>query len=543
MGRTIRTCKLACAIVLFPIAAQAADSDADVELYWQAQRADLGGQPAVALKSYDKLLAKFPQSSVAVDRLFDTAVLHGDFAAALKAARAQQLSGDGTAAAPLMFYVDAWRRKDWAEAARATKMLDEGAFAFVVPILDGWVAVAKNGSGGMSDAARRENGTTAYYSDDQSIYFNLANGNLDSAKKQLSAFPGYGDDYARHMGLSAVEHLGRNGQVAFAQSLLQHLGLEATVPPAKTAAFPSEQAVAALFARLSMQLREQRATDQALYFARLAQWTAPDSAFARMTLAEQLEEAGQSAQAQALLSGVAETRPQWSWAQGDRARLLASQGDETGALQLVRAALAKKPDAADLKLMEAQYLAEKGDNAGAATIYRELIKQADTVNAKNGRRVTFRMLLAQALEAQGDWPQGKAALEEALAINDQNPLILNSLGYGLLSRREDMKRGFELVSRAHRLAPQSPAITDSLGWGYYLTGEYEAAIPLLERAVEDAINDVEINEHLGDAYWRAGRLTEARYAWRAAALQADGERATRIATKIDLGWSEATAAP
>jgi tetratricopeptide (TPR) repeat protein len=157
--------------------------------------------------------------------------------------------------------------------------------------------------------------------------------------------------------------------------------------------------------------------------------------------------------------------------------------------------------------------------------------------------VTYRMLLSQILDQRGDWPGAKASLEEAVDISDQNPQLLNSLGYGLLERREDVKRGLELVTKAHRLAPQSPAITDSLAWGHYLNGDFAKAIPLLESAVENAIDDVAINEHLGDAYWRAGRQIEARYAWRAAALQAKDEVGERLSAKIDLGWTEATAAP
>jgi Flp pilus assembly protein TadD len=172
-----------------------------------------------------------------------------------------------------------------------------------------------------------------------------------------------------------------------------------------------------------------------------------------------------------------------------------------------------------------------------------MIGEADAAGGKNGRRVSFRMLLAQVLEAQGKWPETRAVLEEAVAINDQNPQLLNSLGYGLLERREDIVRGFALVSKAHALSPLSPAITDSLGWGYHLTGDHEKAVPLLERAVEGAMNDVAINEHLGDAYWKTGRFTEARYAWRAASLQAHDAELFRISTKIDLGLTDATAAP
>ncbi|MDB5683347.1 MAG: repeat-containing protein, partial [Sphingomonas bacterium] len=53
-----------------------------------------------------------------------------------------------------------------------------------------------------------------------------------------------------------------------------------------------------------------------------------------------------------------------------------------------------------------------------------------------------------------------------------------------------------------------------------------------------------INEHLGDAYWTAGRRFEARYAWRAALVYADDAKLTgRIRAKIDGGLSPERAAP
>lgn len=544
MDRTIRICSLLALVAALATPAVARKSETpEADLFWAAQRADLSGQSAEALKGYDRLLAKLPQSAVAVDRLFDTAVLQGNFPAALKAARAQQLADSGSAALPLIFYVDAWRRKDWVEATRASAEIQAGAFGFMAPLLNAWTAVAEGQGSGISNGTLRDNGTLAYYSDDQLVYFDLALGRIDSAKRRLTSFPGYGADHARQMALSSVEYLGRNGQGDFANSLLDHIGLESIVFSGKPEKFAPETALAALFARLATQLAEQNAPDQALYFARLSQWVAPDSPFARMALAGQLAERKLYAEAQAMLEGIAQTRPQWSWALGDKARLLSTQGRADDALKLIQAARAQRPEAADLKLLEAQHLSAKADLAGAEAIYRALVAKADNANAKNGRRVTYRMLLSQILDQRGDWAAAKAVLEEAMAINDQNPQLLNSLGYGLLERREDVKRGLELVTKAHRLAPQSPAITDSLAWGHYLNGDYAKAIPLLESAVENAIDDVAINEHLGDAYWQAGRQIEARYAWRAAALQAKDEAGVRLAAKIDIGWTEATAAP
>ena len=39
----------------------------------------------------------------------------------------------------------------------------------------------------------------------------------------------------------------------------------------------------------------------------------------------------------------------------------------------------------------------------------------------------------------------------------------------------------------------------------------------LEQAVQLLPNDPEINDHLGDAYWKAGRQLEAKFQWKIAA--------------------------
>ena len=147
MGRIIRICKLGLAAAFLatnPVAAKNAGDTADTDLFWKAQRAELAGQPDGALKNYNRLLGKLPESSVAVDRLLDIAITHGDLPSALKAARAQQLCYSGNAALPLIFFVDAWQRKDWAGGEQASRWLEErNIFAFLTPVLDAWVAVAR----------------------------------------------------------------------------------------------------------------------------------------------------------------------------------------------------------------------------------------------------------------------------------------------------------------------------------------------------------------------------------------------------------------
>jgi cellulose synthase operon protein C len=55
-----------------------------------------------------------------------------------------------------------------------------------------------------------------------------------------------------------------------------------------------------------------------------------------------------------------------------------------------------------------------------------------------------------------------------------------------------------------------PEFLHTLGWIRYLRGEYEAARPLLERAVELRADSGEFRYHLGMAYARLGLVEEAR---------------------------------
>ena len=216
------------------------------DLFWQAQRADLLGQSDVALKNYNRLLKKLPESAVAVDRLYNVAIAQGDFPSALKAARAQQLANSGDAAVPLIFFVDAWQRKDWKGAAQATEWLKErNLFAFITPILDAWIDVAEGKQGLISNTALRDSGLLYYYTYDQLIFLDLANNNAESAKRRLSGFPSFGDDYARHMAMTSAEHLGRKGEADYANSLLEHLAVEPVVFTGKNSDLIAGQGLAA----------------------------------------------------------------------------------------------------------------------------------------------------------------------------------------------------------------------------------------------------------------------------------------------------------
>lgn len=164
--------------------------------------------------------------------------------------------------------------------------------------------------------------------------------------------------------------------------------------------------------------------------------------------------------------------------------------------------------------------------------------------ALNPNDWTIYFLEAVARNEAGDWATSKSLLNSAMAIDPEQPVILNYLGYISLEKGEDLERADALIRAASALAPRDPSITDSLGWAYYKLGRYDQAVDILARAAQLDPLQAEIHEHHGDALWKAGRTIEARFAWQAALTTAEEEdRIARLDDKLLLGLTDANAAP
>jgi predicted negative regulator of RcsB-dependent stress response len=152
-------------------------------------------------------------------------------------------------------------------------------------------------------------------------------------------------------------------------------------------------------------------------------------------------------------------------------------------------------------------------------------------------------LRASALQDAGRWPEAKTALQQALALQPDQPVLLNFMGYAELEHHENLDSAEAMIRRASELAPDDGSITDSLGWAQYKRGKVDEAISTLQTAAEKDPDQAEIQEHLGDALFKSGRRYEARYAWRAALVTAEDDTAARVKAKLASGLNPANAAP
>ncbi|NBC49178.1 MAG: tetratricopeptide repeat protein [Gammaproteobacteria bacterium] len=183
---------------------------------------------------------------------------------------------------------------------------------------------------------------------------------------------------------------------------------------------------------------------------------------------------------------------------------------EAGAIERAREVLQQLRDqhpdqVSTLYLIEGELLREQGLEQQAFDVYSSaLSKYPDNAD----------LLYARAMMAVG---MDKVSLLEQdlrriLVDNPDHVDALNALGYTLADRTDRFDAALALIERALQLRPDDPAILDSMGWVLYRKGRLEAAEEYLRRALEQGF-DAEIAAHLGEVLWSMGRRDEAREVW------------------------------
>jgi tetratricopeptide (TPR) repeat protein len=110
-----------------------------------------------------------------------------------------------------------------------------------------------------------------------------------------------------------------------------------------------------------------------------------------------------------------------------------------------------------------------------------------------------------------------AAYEAALAINPNNPYILNNYSYYLALRNDKLQKALEMSKKLVELEPENPNYLDTHAWVYYQLKQYDKARNILEKAIKQT-NDADgtILEHYGDVLFRLNRKEEAVQQWKKA---------------------------
>ena len=503
-----------------------------------------------ATAGFGAALAAAPDNELIAGQALAHAVTAGNWDLALTAARVLERRNALLPDARFLLLAEALRTRDWRAArAQIDAVEREQIFAFTVPVLRAWLAFGSREGDPLAalDAAGSQ-GVAAGYAAEHRALLLLAMDRPDASGELLRAARSAGARGSR-LRIAGAAFLAGRGRREAALSLLEGNGPSIAAArnliendrPVPGAIAGVETGTAEALVRLALDLHGQDLSALGATFARVATRLAPDNSEAWMVAAELLARQERHQLAVGLLGNVGADDPFLATAREQRIRLLVDGGDTAGALALALAAANGRSAGRTDWVRLGEVYSELGRRAESADAYGRAL-EARGEDDDSQAEWTLWLMRGGALDQADNWPAARGALQQAYRLAPEQPFVLNYLGYAQLVRRENVAEAERLIREAHRLAPDNAAITDSLGWALYLKGEYAEAIALLERAAEGEPADVEINEHLGDAYFAAGRRVEARFAWKAALVYAEGAAAARIGAKMETGLTRELAA-
>jgi tetratricopeptide (TPR) repeat protein len=191
------------------------------------------------------------------------------------------------------------------------------------------------------------------------------------------------------------------------------------------------------------------------------------------------------------------------------AAILMEKKERGEALTLLDDYVSEHPEKGfDMTIAKAHLLADHGESdAGIELLSIALDKHPQHPSIQYDRAVL--------LEKAGKVKESVGALEKLMAERQDDPTLLNALGYTMADHDVDLAKAEGFIRKALATMPDNPAVLDSLGWVRFKRGDSKGAIEHLQRAYMLA-HDPEIASHWGEALWKSGNQSEARRVWAAA---------------------------
>lgn len=300
-------------------------------------------------------------------------------------------------------------------------------------------------------------------------------------------------------------------------------------PPVRNAT----EGIAEAYLALAATLRQQDASDFAMVLLRLALDLRPDLTAARILAADILQDEQHYDSALQILAPIGTDDPLSPVIRLQRTAIEEQLGHSDEAMQELQRIAHDYPDSPLPPMRQGDLLRAKQRNAEAITSYDRAIDLIKTP-AESDWLVFYDRGISY--ERSHEWPKAEADFRHALALSPDQPYVLNYFGYTWADTSRNLPQAREMIEKALQKRPNDGAIVDSLGWVMLRQGQIADAVKTLEHAVELEPEDPEINGHLGDAYWAAGRKLEATYQWRRAlTFNPEPDAAAKLEAKLQSG--------
>lgn len=270
-----------------------------------------------------------------------------------------------------------------------------------------------------------------------------------------------------------------------------------------------------------------------LVFARVADYLRPGDVDGLLLIAGILESQGQYGLATEVYERVPTDHPSFHAAEIGRADALAASGRTEAAIEALQQLARSQGDIPAVHQALGDMLRRESRFDEAARAYGRAIDLLGTPQVAHWPIYYTRGITH---EREGRWDEAEADFRQALALQPEQPQVLNYLGYSFVDKGENLVEALDMIERAVAARPDDGYITDSLAWAFYKLGRYDEAVEPMERAAELVPTDPIITDHLGDVYWAVGRKLEAQFQWRRAlSFEPEEKEAQRIRRKLEVG--------
>ncbi len=538
---------LAALVVAAPAAARNDDALSD---YVAARAADAAGDPDTASRLLAGLVRAMPADEPLRRRAIGNAIEAGNMDLALELGA--RLTPEQSALDLRLLQVAALLRKG--DDARASALLrtqggtiDSG---FMAPFVEAWIRAGKRDDYALTilGTVPASNPLAALRDEQRALILLRLKRPADALASAEVALANAGGR-ADRLRLAFADGFRAAGDRTNALKMLDGGGPALADARARIAAGKSlgqaidtpSKAYAELLLGLALALNKMEDKSLPIGLAQIAHYANPDNNAGTLLLGLLLDAGDRQPDALVVLRNIAPGTAFAAQAQDAEVRILNATDRQAEALARARVFVAANPTADSYARLGSALVA--GERFGEAVdAYGQALARS-TGGTGSDEVWALHLFRASALESANRWPEAKAEMATAMALSPDNPLLLNFLGYGQLERGENLDEAEAMVRKASALRPDDSSITDSLGWAQYKRGKTDEAITTLHRAVAGDPGQAEIHEHLGDALYTAGRRIEARFAWRAALVNAEAKAKTRIEAKISLGLTPANASP
>jgi tetratricopeptide (TPR) repeat protein len=523
-----------------------ATPDPSFGAYLAARYADDNGDPADASKYYGIALHSQPDNQELIAEGFMAGVLSGSASATVLATRQPH-----NALATMLLGNHAALNGNFIQAQQDFMSLPQDDLTGLIkPLLIAW---AQFGQGNEQAAL---NGLGPYFNNGNfaSVYVLNAALIADAAGDTKNAAQLYGAVDGSQPNLRLAQILaswdtrqGQNGPAMAELSALvaAHPDLAIALPAlqmqsSKPVINSATDGMAEAYLTLAGSLTQPQAALLRVAFLRLALGLRPDLTAARLLLADTQTGADnpqatptkvQMQNALDTLAPVEKSDALYAPAAVQQASLLSALGRTDEAVALLQGLLVNSPNDPALLNNIADTLRQGSQYAAAIPYYTKAIAALGPNPPPGAWTLYFDRGICE--DQLGNWDKAEPDMQMALRLSPSQPYVLNYMAYSWAVHGQNLPQAKAMLAKAVALDPNDGAVIDSLGFVEMKMGDTQQALTLLTQAVQLSADDAEVNGHLGDAFWQAGKPLQADYQWqRALSLHPDAKLQAELQGKI-----------